>query len=64
MLANVWLVIWPQQRKALGLVPASDAEKNRARRVAFLVSRVNLMLSFPLLYFMAGGLTHRAAFGL
>ena len=38
-------------------------EKNKARRVALLASRFNLMLSLPLLYFMADGLTHRAAFG-
>jgi uncharacterized membrane protein len=64
MLFNVWGIIWPNQQKILGLKPASDEEKNRARRVAFLASRFNLMLSLPLLYFMAGGLTHRAAFGL
>lgn len=64
MLANVWLLIWPNQRKALGLRPATDDEKNRARRIALLVSRANLVLSFPMLFFMAGGLTHKAAFGL
>ena len=64
MLFNVWALIWPNQKKILGLVPATDDEKNRARRVALLASRFNLMLSLPLLYFMAGGLTHRAAFGL
>ncbi|GBG15102.1 membrane protein [Novimethylophilus kurashikiensis] len=64
MLLNVWGLIWPNQKKVLGLVPASDEEKNRARRVAFLASRTNMMLSLPLLFFMAGGLSHRAAFGL
>jgi len=64
MLFNVWAIIWPAQQKILGIRPASDAEKERARRVALLASRFNLMLSLPLLYFMAGGLTHRAAFGL
>jgi uncharacterized membrane protein len=64
MLFNVWAIIWPGQRKVLGMQPATDEEKNRARRVVFLASRFNLMLSLPLLYFMAGGLTHRAAFGL
>ena len=66
MLFNVWGIIWPNQKKILGLTltPASDEEKARARRVAFLASRFNLMLSLPLLFFMAGGLTHRAAFGL
>jgi uncharacterized membrane protein len=44
--------------------PASDDEKNRARRVAFLASRTNTMLSVPMLFFMAGGWSHRAVFGL
>ena len=64
MLVNVWAIIWPNQQKILGLRPATDEEKNRARRVALLTSRANMMLSLPLLYFMAGGLSHRAAFGL
>lgn len=61
MLINVWVLIWPNQKKILGLVPASEAEKVRARRIAFLVSRANLALSFPLLFFMAAG-AHTAAF--
>src|SRR3977135_3506509 len=64
MLINVWALIWPNQKKILGLVQASDQEKNKARRVAFLTSRVNTMLSIPLLFFMAAGLTHRGTFGL
>lgn len=64
MLFNVWVLIWPNQKKALGLKPASDDEKNRARRVAFLASRTNVMLSIPMLFFMAGGWSHRALFGL
>jgi uncharacterized membrane protein len=44
--------------------PASDDEKNKARRVAFLASRTNTMLSVPMLFFMAGGWSHRALFGL
>src|SRR5262245_7047721 len=47
MLFNVWRLIWPNQQKILGLVPASDEEKNKARRVAFLASRANTMLSIP-----------------
>jgi uncharacterized membrane protein len=62
MLFNVWVLIWPNQQKILGLKPASDEEKNKARRVAFLASRTNTMLSIPMLFFMAGGLTHRAQF--
>jgi len=64
MLLNVWLVIWPNQQKILGLKPATDDEKNTARRVAFLVSRLNTALSIPLLFFMAGGWSHRGSFGL
>jgi len=55
MLINVWGLIWPNQKKILGIVSATDEEKNKARRVAFLTSRVNTMLSIPMLYFMAAG---------
>lgn len=64
MLFNVWVLIWPNQKKILGMVSASDDEKNRARRVAFLASRTNTMLSIPMLFFMAAGMSHRAVFGL
>jgi uncharacterized membrane protein len=37
------------------MVPATDEEKNKARRVAFLASRTNTMFSIPMLYFMAAG---------
>jgi len=52
MFFNVWVLIWPNQKKVLGLMPASDEEKAKARRVAFLASRTNVMLSIPMLYFM------------
>ena len=55
MLFNVWALIWPNQQKILGLKPATDEQKNKARRVAFLASRTNTMLSIPMLYFMAAG---------
>jgi uncharacterized membrane protein len=55
MLFNVWVLIWPNQKKILGMVQATDEEKNKARRVAFLTSRTNTMLSMPMLYFMAAG---------
>ena len=58
MLFNVWVLIWPNQKKILGLVEATDAEKNTARRVAFLASRTNTMLSMPMLFFMAYGWQH------
>jgi len=64
MLFNVWALIWPNQQKILGLKPATDEEKAKARRVAFLASRTNVALSIPLLFFMAGGWSHRAIFGL
>src|SRR2546423_5058708 len=64
MLINVWALIWPNQQKILGLKPATDEEKVTARRVAFLTSRVNTMLSIPMLFFMAAGWSHRGTFGL
>lgn len=64
MLLNVWVLIWPNQKKILGMVPADDIAKASARRVAMLASRTNMMLSIPMLFFMANGLTHRAVLGL
>jgi uncharacterized membrane protein len=55
MLFNVWVLIWPNQKKILGMVPASDEEKAKARRTAFLASRTNTMLSIPMLFFMSAG---------
>ncbi len=63
MLFNVWVLIWPNQQKILGMVPADDAAKAKARRVAMLASRTNVMLSIPMLFFMANGLSHRAVLG-
>lgn len=63
MLFNVWVLIWPNQKKILGFVVADDAAKNKARRVAMLASRTNLVLSLPMLFFMANGLSHRAVLG-
>src|SRR5512137_580790 len=60
MLVNVWLIIWPNQQKILGLKSATEEEKTAARRTALLTSRINMALSIPMLFFMAGGLTHRA----
>ncbi len=62
MLLNVWGLIWRNQKKILGMVPATDAEKVTARRVAFLASRTNVMLSIPMLFFMAAG-AHPNQFG-
>ena len=65
MLFNVWVLIWPNQKKILGLVQASDDEKNKARRTAFLASRTNTALSMPMLFFMiaSGGVFRTAFFG-
>jgi uncharacterized membrane protein len=54
MLFNVWVLIWPNQKKVLGLVEATADEINRARRTAFLASRINTMLSVPMLASMVG----------
>jgi uncharacterized membrane protein len=53
MLFNVWVLIWPNQKKILGLVQASDEEKAKARKVAMLASRTNFVLSIPMLLCMA-----------
>jgi uncharacterized membrane protein len=53
MLLNVWGVIWPNQKKILGFVPATDEQKAKARRVALLASRTNFVLSVPMLLCMA-----------
>lgn len=52
MLFNVWALIWPNQKKILGIVPATDEEKAAARTVAALASRTNFMLSIPMLMCM------------
>jgi uncharacterized membrane protein len=64
MLFNVWVLIWPNQKKILGMVSATDEAIAKAKRVAMLASRTNVMLSIPMLFFMTNGLSHRAAFGL
>jgi uncharacterized membrane protein len=54
MAYNVWMIIWPNQQKALGLVDATAEEKAAAAKVAGLTSRFNTMFSVPMLYFMVG----------
>ena len=49
---NVWFVIWPNQKRALGIVDADDATKAASARTAMLFSRTNTMLSIPMLYAM------------
>jgi uncharacterized membrane protein len=52
MWANVWFIIWPNQKKNMGLVQVTPEEKTRAARIAGLASRVNTLLSIPMLYCM------------
>jgi uncharacterized membrane protein len=52
MAFNVWVFIWPNQKKILGIVAASDDEKAKARKTAALASRTNFVLSIPLLLCM------------
>ncbi len=53
MLFNVWVLIWPNQKKILGIVSATDEQKAKARKIAALASRTNTMLSIPMLLCMA-----------
>lgn len=50
---NVWFVIWPNQKKALGIVEADADTKAASARTAMLFSRTNTMLSVPMLFSMA-----------
>ena len=53
MLLNVWGIIWPNQKKILGIKPATDEEKAKARKAALYASRTNFILSIPMLLCMA-----------
>lgn len=55
MALNLWLVMWPHQKKVLGFVPAPLEERVRCSRITFLSARTNTMLSLPLLFFMEAG---------
>jgi len=50
---NVWAIIWPNQKKVLGIVQVEAAEKAAAAKLAGMASRINTMLSIPMLYCMA-----------
>ena len=52
MAFNVWFIIWPNQKKALGIVQVAPEEKTKAARLAMLTSRFNTMFSIPMLYMM------------
>ena len=53
MFLNVWGVIWPNQKRALGIIAVDDDKKAKAARIAMLGSRTNLLLSLPMLTSMA-----------
>ena len=52
MAFNVWFIIWPNQKKALGIVECSPEEKPKAAKTAMLTSRINTLLSLPMLLSM------------
>jgi uncharacterized membrane protein len=54
MLFNVWVFIWPNQKKVLGIVAATDEQKAAARATATTASRINFVLSIPMLVCMIG----------
>jgi uncharacterized membrane protein len=54
MLFNVWVLIWPNQKKVLGMVEASADEVAKAKNVAFLASRSNTLMSIPMIMSMVG----------
>ena len=53
MFLNVWGVIWPNQKRALGIVDADADTKAKSARIAGMASRVNVLLSLPMLTSMA-----------
>jgi uncharacterized membrane protein len=52
MAFNVWFVIWPNQKKVLGMVESNPEEKATSARTAMLFSRTNTLLSLPMLLCM------------
>jgi uncharacterized membrane protein len=52
MAFNVWVIIWPAQKKVLGMVAADDAAKAKAAKAALIASRTNVLLSIPMLLCM------------
>ena len=57
MAFNVWFIIWPNQKKALGIVEADADTKAASARTAMLFSRTNTLLSIPMLYAMVAAQT-------
>ena len=54
MLFNVWVLIWPNQRKVLGMVEATPEQVAKAKNIAFMASRSNTLMSIPMLMSMIG----------
>ena len=54
MLFNVWVLIWPNQKKILGMVEATVEEIAKSKRIAFLASRSNTLMSIPMIMSMIG----------
>ena len=52
MAYNVWFVIWPNQKRALGMVECDTETKDKSARMAMLFSRTNTLLSLPMLLSM------------
>ncbi len=54
MLFNVWVLIWPNQKKVLGMVEATPEQIAKAKTVALMASRTNTLLSIPMVMSMVG----------
>ena len=52
MAYNVWFIIWPNQKKALGMIEVTPEEKAKSAKTAMLTSRINTLLSLPMLLSM------------
>ena len=52
MAFNVWFIIWPNQKRALGIIASEPAVKTKSARIAMLTSRTNTLLSIPMLFTM------------
>jgi len=54
MLFNVWVLIWPNQKKVLGMVEATADQVAKAKNIAFMASRSNTLMSIPMVMSMVG----------
>ncbi len=54
MLFNVWVLIWPNQKKVLGMVEATPEQVAKAKNIAFMASRSNTLMSIPMVMSMVG----------